>query len=67
MDTLNEYELPNDYPVYWDYLYVCDGKVIRSDIEGTVADLKRSLRNYNKLEAKVITNCDISGRQKLIK
>ena len=33
---LNERELPNDDPVYIDYLYVCDGRVVRSDIQGTV-------------------------------
>lgn len=59
---LNEKELSDDYPVFWDYLYVCDGKVIRSDIQGTVRDLKRDLRSYRKLEAKVITSCDIEGR-----
>jgi hypothetical protein len=64
-DKLSENELSDDYPVYWDYLYVCDGKVIRSDIKGTVADLKRDLRTHFKLEAKVITNCDIAGRKKL--
>lgn len=64
---LNETELENDYPVHWDYLYVCDGKVIKSDIQGTIADLKRDLRKHYKLEAKVITNCDIENRRKLIK
>ena len=63
--VLYETELLNDYPVYWDHLYVCDGKVIKSDIQGTVADLKRDLRSYRKLEAKVITTCDIEGRRKL--
>lgn len=65
---LNENLLPDDYPVYGDYLYVCDGKVIRCDlISGTIVDLKRDLRNHYKLEAKVITNCDIDGRQKILK
>lgn len=59
-NTLNESELSNDYPVYWDYLYVCDGKVIKSNIQGTVMDLKRDTK------AKVVTNCDIVGRQKLL-
>jgi len=63
--VLNETELENDYPVYWDYLYVCDGKVVKSDVQGTVADLKRDLRSNYKLEAKVITTCDIEGRRKL--
>lgn len=63
--VLSETELPNDHPVHWDYLYVCDGKVVKSDIQGTVADLKRDLRSYRKLEAQVITTCDIQGRRKL--
>lgn len=58
--TLNERILENDYPVYWDYLYVCDGKVIRSDIQGTVLDLKRDRR------CKEVTTCDIEGRRKLL-
>lgn len=34
--------LPDDYPIYGDYLYVADGKVYRSDWHGiTVRDLKR--------------------------
>jgi hypothetical protein len=57
MPDLNERELPNDYPVYWDYLYVADGKVVRSDIRGTVAQLKRAVG------AQVITSCDIEGRR----
>jgi hypothetical protein len=63
--VLNETELENDYPVYWDYLYVCDGKVVKSDVQGTIADLKRDLRSHYKLEAKVITTFDIEGRRKL--
>ena len=63
---LNENLLPDDYPVYGDYLYVCDGKVVRSDVFGTIADLKRDLRSFYKLEAKEITNCDIEGRQKIL-
>ena len=37
--------LPDDYPVYWDYLYVCDGELIRSDIQGTVKDLRNDLKS----------------------
>ena len=61
---LNEKLLPDDFPGYGDYLYVCDGKVVRSDVFGTVATLKRDLRGFYKLEAKEITNCDIEGRLK---
>lgn len=64
MTELNEEILPDDYPVYGDYLYVCDGKVVRSDLmHGTVADLKRDLRSHYKLEAKEIRRCDIEGRR----
>jgi hypothetical protein len=56
---LDERELPDDYPVYWDYMYVADGKVIRSDIQGTIRDLKRDVG------ASVITSCDIYGRNEL--
>jgi hypothetical protein len=38
----NETVLPDDYPIYGDYLYLADGKVYRSDWHGiTVADLKK--------------------------
>ena len=60
---LNEKPLPDNYPVYGDYLYVCDGEVVRCDLmSGTIYDLKRDLRSHYKLEAKVITNCDVRGR-----
>lgn len=55
---LNEPILPDDYPVYADYLYVADGKVIRSDWHGVnVRRLK------HELGAKEIRRCDIAGRQ----
>jgi hypothetical protein len=41
-DFPNEDLLPDDYPVYGDYLYVADGKVYRSNWHGvTVAELRR--------------------------
>jgi len=62
---LDEPLLEDDYPIHGDYLYVCDGKVIRCDLmSGTVADLKRDLRSHYKLEAKEIRSCDIAGRVK---
>lgn len=64
MTTLNEKELSNDYPVYWDYLYKADGKLIRSDIQGTVLDLKRDLKSLG-ISCTVITNFDREGTQKL--
>ncbi len=63
-ESLDERILEDNFPVYCDYLYVCDGKVIKSDIQGTVKDLRRDLRSHFKLEAKVITTCDIEGRKK---
>ncbi len=51
--------LPDDYPVHWGYAYVADDEVVESDIEGTVAELKRNLN------AKEIRRCSIIKRQKL--
>lgn len=59
---LNEFPLPDNYIVYPDYFYVCDGEIVKSDIRGSVADLKRDLREHFKLEAKEICSCDVSGR-----
>jgi len=55
----SEHILEDDYPVYWGYLYLADGKIVRSDVKGTVLDLKRACR------ALEIRNCDIFGRKKL--
>jgi hypothetical protein len=33
--------LPDYYPVYYGYCYIVDNKCYISDIEGTVADIKR--------------------------
>lgn len=40
----DEYILPDDYPIHYDYLYVCDGKVKLSPFGGgsVVRDWKRS-------------------------
>lgn len=63
---LSEEILPDNYPVFWDYLYVADGEVIRSDIKGTIADLKKDLQNQD-ISCNEITSCDIAGRQKLLR
>jgi hypothetical protein len=60
---LNERVLPEDYKVHSFHLYVCDGKVIRSTLNGTVADLKKELREFGGFEAKEIKSCDIIGRK----
>ena len=54
---LNEPELPDDYPIYGDYLYVADGKVVRSDWHGITAE-----RFKRHLGAKELRRCDIAGR-----
>lgn len=48
--------LADDYPVYGDYLYVADGKVVRSDLFGKVRDLKRDTG------AKEIRRCNMAAR-----
>jgi hypothetical protein len=54
--NLDERVLEDDYPVFAEYLYVCDGIVERSPVHGTVADLKRAT------SATTVTSCDIAGR-----
>ncbi len=61
MKLCEERVLPEDYPVYCGYIYLVDDEVIRSDITGTVTDLKRNLVSLGK-EAKEVKNCDIVGR-----
>lgn len=39
--------LDDGYPVFGDYLYFADDKLIRANIFGTVSDLKRDLRSRN--------------------
>lgn len=41
---MDEPVLEDDYPIYPSYWYVVDGKPQRSDIQGTVRDLKRQTR-----------------------
>lgn len=58
--TPRERPLPDDYPVYGDYVYIVDGCIYRSDWHGiTVGDLKL------RLKAKEVRNCDIYGRRAL--
>lgn len=65
---LDEAPLPDDYPVYGDYLYVCDGKIVRCDLfRGTVADLKRDVQSHHGIKVKEVTTCDIVGRRKMYK
>lgn len=56
-DDLNEPILPDDYPIYADYLYVADGKVVRSDFHGVTA---KRFKMY--LGASELRRCDIYGR-----
>jgi hypothetical protein len=61
-DDLNwfgEIVLDDDYPVYADYLYVADGKVIKSPLFGLVKDLKK------RLGVKEVRNCDMFKRRLL--
>lgn len=55
---LNEPILEDDYPIYADYLYVADGKVVRSDWHGITA---RRFKHY--LGATELRRCDIYGRK----
>jgi hypothetical protein len=52
----NESVLPDEYPVFPDYFYLADGKVVQSPIRGDVASLK------SVLKAQEIKRCDAVGR-----
>ena len=54
---LDEPVLEDNYPVFYGYAYIADGKVILSDIEGSVKNLKE----YTK--AIEIRRCDLVGRE----
>jgi hypothetical protein len=57
MEKLDERILPDDYPIYGDYLYVADGKVIRSDWHDITA------REFKAREGiKELRRCDMVGR-----
>lgn len=50
--------LENDYPVQWDYIYIVEGKVFRSDVQGNVITLKRDLLSQN-----LISSMDVEVRR----
>jgi len=57
MSDLNEPILPDDYPIYGDYLYVADGKAVRSDWHGITAREFKAREGITELR-----RCDITGR-----
>lgn len=65
--TPKETELEDDFPVHFDFKYVVSdngGKVINSDIKGTVRHLKADLRRRG-YKAERIYACDLIGRKML--
>jgi hypothetical protein len=59
MNDLNEPVLPDDYPVYGDYLYVVDGKLYRSDWHDITVRQLKAREGF-----KEIRRCDIYGRKR---
>lgn len=55
----NEPILADDHVVYADYLYVADGRVIRSDLHGSTVRHMKAQGGYNE-----IRRCDIMGRKR---
>ena len=53
---MDEPILPDDYPVHATYYYVVDDVAIRSEVAGTVRDLKHSSGGYE------VRRCDIVAR-----
>lgn len=56
--NLNEPILPDDYPIYADYLYVADGKVVRSDWHNVTAREFKAREGITELR-----RCDMAGRE----
>lgn len=65
----NEHPLPDDYLVYMDYYYVTAKagvfNVVRSDIKGNIAQLRRDLQKIYKIPIGEIFNCDLVKRNLL--
>ena len=60
---LNEPVLGDDYPVNWDYFYLINGKIFRSDVKGTVSNLRRNYFDVMKVKAEEVKRYDIGGRR----
>ena len=56
---MTERLLADDYPVYFGYFYVADGKVIESQMQGTIKQLKARC-GYTEIK-----NCDMAERDLL--
>ena len=48
--------LSDNHPVYYGYLYLCDSRIVSSDIEGKVSDLKHDAK------CNEVRNCDLAER-----
>ncbi len=60
----SEHVLKDDYPVNYDYWYLVDGRCERSDVRGTVRDLRRSLIRQDR-SADEVRRCDLASRRML--
>jgi hypothetical protein len=60
--VLDEPILADDYPVYANYLYVADGRVVRSDWHGITVRQFKGREGYSE-----VRRCDICGRQAIAK
>lgn len=57
--------LPDDYPVYWDYLYWVDSRIERSDVQGTVGMLRTCIIHDGR-SAREVRRCDFLTRGDLM-
>lgn len=62
MSYSQEDRLANDFPIFPGYLYVVDGRVTQSEVQGTVLDLKRQEISKGKTAA-IVTRCNIKDRE----
>lgn len=63
-----ERELPDNYLIFWNHYYVVVGEkdvvfgqVVKSDIQGTVLNLKKDMERKGYVNP-IIFNCDIKSR-----
>lgn len=54
--TYKETVLPDDYPVYFGYIYVANDKPLICEIDGNISQLKR------QWGVSEIKSCDLVGR-----
>lgn len=59
--NLEEPVLEDDYPVFYGYYYMVDGRIETSDVQGNVKRLKQDIISQGRTAVEV-RRCDMIGR-----